>query len=351
MIHRKEYFVYMMDVAALKKYIEENGNEFKNYPHLCEVLGIKPKGSNSKNKQMKEMDRYFKQLKGKGYRLIIDEIYDVPKPKQTNKRNDVYGEMLQLAIMDYLINSKRSKTTATRNFLLGQVEMINQNYRACSSNRLKFAKYSGIDIDIVNDFFNISNGNFRRILERSLDQLEDKSIIKYKMVTIISNNKGVQRKATEKEDEFIMECERIILNELGYGKKSDVRMSGKWFVFKQKVDELLHEDSDILYYYSSYEISVNKRFIRDEREKVKHYIMDEIERVANRDKLANTLDNNFVDNARKRQDKARITHDMNKINRRARATFTYVDDVQRIIDYLINPYSENIVTDIKNVGR
>lgn len=338
-----------MNIAALKNYVETEGKEFKNYRHLCEVLEVKSTTGNAKKAQIKELERYFKLEKGKGYRLIVGEIYNTPKEKEINRRNDIYGEMLQLAIMDYLINSKRSKTTATRNYLLGQVEMINHNYRLCSNNRKKFAQYTNIDIDIINDFFNISNGNFRRILERSLDELEDKSIIKYKIVTIINDSENRERKATDEEIELILECEKIVLNEMEYSKKSEVRVSGKWNQFNKKVKELLSEESDINYYYSSYEISVNKKFIRDEREKVKQYIIDETQRIENRDRLTSTLSNNLINNAKKRQDKARRTHDMNRINKRARSTFSYVDDVQTIVNYVINPYSKPISKELYNV--
>jgi hypothetical protein len=336
-----------MNINKLKE-----GMELKSYRELCEVLGIKVKGGNSKKSQMKEIERFIKLSKGEGYGLIVDEIYEVPKPKEINKRNDIYGEMLQLAIMDYLINSKRSKTTATRNYLLGQVEMINQNFRVCNSNRKKFAEYTGIRIEIVNDFFNIAGGNFRRILERSLDELEDKAIIKYRVVTIVKDLKGKDRLATDEEIEIIIESEKIVLNEMDYDKKSDVRISGKWNTFKKKVKEILdNKKSGILYYYDSYEISVNKRFIRDEREKVAQYIIDESERIANRNKLTDTLADNLVGNAATRQEKARKNVDMNKYNKKARITFSYVSDIQKMVNHVINPRSKRITNDMINVDH
>src|SRR5699024_6670304 len=147
-----------MNIENLTSYIEENGNEFKSYRHLCEVLDEKVKGGKSKQLHLKEMGRFFKLSKGKGYRLIVDEVYDKPKMKQTNRRNNVYGEMVELAIMDYLIKSKRHTTTATRNHLLGEIEMINHNFNTCSRNRKKFAEFIEVDVDIVNDFFDNTNG-------------------------------------------------------------------------------------------------------------------------------------------------------------------------------------------------
>lgn len=340
-----------MRIDNLEEYVQENGNELRSYRHLCEVLGVSPKGGNQKKAQVKEIERYIKLSKGKGYKLIVDEVYELPKPKKTNRRNDIYGEMLELAIMDYLINSKRSKTTTTRNYLLGQVELINQNYRVCNSNKIKFSEYTGIDLNIINDFFNLTNGNFRRMLERALDTLEDKSIINYSIVTIVSDSKTGHRKATDKELESIVELEKIVLNELGYNKKSSVRESGKWYIFNQRVKKLLSKENDINYYYSSYEIVVNKRFIKDERDKVEQYLISEAERVANRDKLTDTLSDNLISNASDRQKKARSNTNINRINKQTRNTFTYVEDIQSIVNHVISPYSGRIIEAVINVDQ
>src|SRR5699024_5927279 len=240
-------------------------------------------------------------------------------------------------------------TTATRNHLLGEIEMINHNFNTCSRNRKKFAEFIEVDVDIVNDFFDNTNGNFRRILERALDELDERAVIKYKVVTIVSKMNGENRKATDEELEFILECEKTVLNDMGYDKKRDVRNSGKWFNFTEEVKKLLHQDGEINYYYSSYEIVVNKKFIKEEHEKIKQYIITESERVDNRDKLTSTIEENLVVNAAKRQEKARVDHEMNEVNRRIRATFSYVDDVKKLVNFVISPKATNI-NDIKKVG-
>ncbi|KRG15597.1 hypothetical protein ACA30_05760 [Virgibacillus soli] len=308
----------------------------KNYKGLCDLLGIKVKTGNAKKAQMKDVERYIS-YKKQGYKFVITEIYRTPKHVVVNKRNNIYGEMLELAIMNYLIQSKRRTTTATKNYLLGEVEMINSNYKKYSRNQFAYARDNKIDIRIVNDFFNVTNGNFKKILERSLDSLVDKSIISYKIVRIIKNNEE-QRKATPIEDEMIMKYEREVLDQLGYEKKSQVRMSKDWKNFKDKVEDLLIKNEGIHYYFSSYEININNDHIEQQYKKLQEYIISESERIENRDSLTGVLSNSLVDNAKKRQDKTRMDKKFETDRDKARCTFTYVDDIKKIVNDLINPY-------------
>lgn len=51
------------------------GDVYKNYPALCEALGIEAKTSNSKKKQLQEIEAILK-YKREGNKYIIEELYD-----------------------------------------------------------------------------------------------------------------------------------------------------------------------------------------------------------------------------------------------------------------------------------
>lgn len=68
-----------MDTSKLKV-----GNVYKNYRHLCNILGIEPKTSNSKLAHLKEWNRYFSYKKD-GNKFIITELYNSPKEKKENR--------------------------------------------------------------------------------------------------------------------------------------------------------------------------------------------------------------------------------------------------------------------------
>lgn len=86
---------------------------FGSYPKMCAELDIKKKGGGGKEAQMKEIDRYIKLSKGKGYRLIVDEIYDVPKPKMGGSGN-IYNGLIQLLITDMIVEAKGKTVLMSR---------------------------------------------------------------------------------------------------------------------------------------------------------------------------------------------------------------------------------------------
>lgn len=62
------------------------GQQFKNYNDLCFALQLKPTNGKSKRLQMEEISRFIR-LEKQGHKLIVQEIYPVPKPKKEDQRN------------------------------------------------------------------------------------------------------------------------------------------------------------------------------------------------------------------------------------------------------------------------
>lgn len=97
-----------MDVKKLQEYIEANGNIFKNYRVLCEVIGIEPKsGGDQRRAQLKEIEMFIKLSNGKGHKLIVSEIYNTPKPDHNKKYpKNFYEASPTIFIVTNLINKK-----------------------------------------------------------------------------------------------------------------------------------------------------------------------------------------------------------------------------------------------------
>jgi hypothetical protein len=58
-----------------------------NYKILCELLDWKVSSNNTKKAQLKELERYVRYHK-EGNKYIIDEIFEEPKEKQDNRKNN-----------------------------------------------------------------------------------------------------------------------------------------------------------------------------------------------------------------------------------------------------------------------
>ena len=103
------------------------GQIFKNYRELCSELGLEVLDGNSKISQMKEIERHIKLRKDR-YKLIIEEIYAEPLPKEDgrvnngrNISNTKYDELMDAIIINLLINNggeiEESYTYLMNNYL------------------------------------------------------------------------------------------------------------------------------------------------------------------------------------------------------------------------------------------
>ena len=54
------------------------GAVYKNYKELCEAIGEKPKTSDSKRKQLREIEEWIK-LRKEGWTYIVEEVYEKRK--------------------------------------------------------------------------------------------------------------------------------------------------------------------------------------------------------------------------------------------------------------------------------
>ena len=86
------------------------GMKVKNYKELCKLLEIEPKTSNSKKKQLKEIDEVIKYEKS-GQAFIIKEIYDKktikaipekPRDKRYKNPKNIYAKYIQHVMLQYL---------------------------------------------------------------------------------------------------------------------------------------------------------------------------------------------------------------------------------------------------------
>lgn len=86
----------------------KQGDVYKNYPALCRALDINPSTGNAKKAHMKEFSRFFN-FHNEGNKIIIDEIYVEPFPRQdarTNGNNSTYRADLEVLIINYFNQHK-----------------------------------------------------------------------------------------------------------------------------------------------------------------------------------------------------------------------------------------------------
>jgi hypothetical protein len=328
------------------------GQTFKNYKELCVELEMEIQTSSSKNAQLKELARYCKFNK-LGHKFIIEEVYSNPLPKIENRgksegsrnNNNVYGDLIQLLILDLLAQCKGGYLTISRGKLLLVINVINNNYSQCGEHIRQLSKYADIEEGIIYDFYNTSNSNFKSTVEIALKNLMNKRIIWFDTVTkIVELETNIHRIATNKEKETILLCEKQVLDELKFKQISDVRVSKHWRKFKRKVKRLLNEQSNISYYYLAYEIVVNKSYLQEERKSLYDLLLETEKRNQYKDKLNMTVQNNIIKNAENRRNKISSSHKFDIY----RSGDNYINDIERLINLLINNQTCDIMDYVTN---
>lgn len=332
------------------------GKTFKNYKELCGVLEIPVKSSSkSKMYQLKELSR-FCSYRRSGHTFIIDEVFEIPLDKVDNRgksegsrnNNNIYSNAIQLMITDLLAQCK-GHISISRSRLQFRIGMTNENYSELSEYIRKLSNYTGIAVHVLYDFYNLNNVNFKQRIESALNILQDKSVIMYKTVFKIGKRRiyNQTRTATPDEEELIMECQKEILEEMGYKTLSEVPMKNRK-KFRNKTQKLLNENSDIDFYYKAYDITINKKYIEKERNELESLLLEEVKRNEYKGELNETVIKHIVHNAEKRHEKENgyWGKTYNK-KLEIRKSDTYIDDIKRLTNLLIDINTDNFSEKVK----
>ena len=326
----------------------EVGMTYKNYPELCKVLECDEKKGKSRTLHIKDFDRYFRYTR-EGNAYIIDEVYSEPKEKTSNKRNSIFRDITKLLIMDKLAE-KGGSLTVSRSHLIEDLGLANSNYNGCKGVQYKLSKYLDMDVQIVYDFYNSSNANYRNIIEGSLNALVDERRIVYHIVTMVKEmGLYTYRKATEDEIQTILNVEGNMLTKLGYKSISDISNTKDWNPFKRKVKDILQAMTGIEYYYSAYDIIIHEERIQKGRVELLELILERSKKNDYRLELNNLVIDNINKNAKRRHEHA---HNANKeAVREVRSKMEFPSEINKLSNVLSKLGKEDITGEVYKIAN
>ncbi|AVK50654.1 hypothetical protein AXY43_23015 [Clostridium sp. MF28] len=245
---------------------------YKNYKEICAAMDWVPTTGKGRPLQFKDLERFCNYHK-QGQKIIIDEIFSEPLPKEDNKRNSIYAEnvdKLLVHMCSELYDSKYKYIELSTNGMLVKLHMINRNYRIGRNNIDKFSRYLEIPIETLYDFFNSTHKKNKDITESGLNRLKNKCLIDWYLVRKVCTVDGDYRNATDAELEGIKEIEQEILKNLYLKSKKDVFTSGKWNKFMKEKSKMLREMMNLQFDFDVYHIVTTKSFrtmLLEEQEK------------------------------------------------------------------------------------
>jgi len=368
----------------------------KNYKEMCLLIEEEIKTGGAKINQLNYWNDYFKYHKN-GNKFIIDEIYDKEVEDMVDNRggshnNVAYIDIIEKLILDLLVQDRnRGQVFLSRNRLLKELKMINDNYAFCKERIPKLSKFMNISEEDIQEFYESSGDTLKRNLENALDRLKKKSLVFWtpaKTVCIatphIDSNKNRNaivnevntgldefdeetfdynvnykvdmrhKKASKEEIQLILHTEREILDELHCEGKQQVIKKGMWNNFKEKVKKILMKEANILFYYESYEIICNEDHIYakwtelyDLRLEDKEKALSQMElNVGVMDRLKGNIENRNNKAQEKKNHILGKTRDEKLLRRTSK---NYLDDGDKLINTMINKDSKSIKQKVKRV--
>ena len=351
---------------------------------MCILLNQQQKNGKGRNYQFEQWQQYFT-WERQGHKFIITSIHEFPILKIDNRKdnNNIYGKYIEKLILDLLYQKQQSKNNNRRLYLsrdqmLQALNMVNSNYHYVKFNTGKVADFLKIDNENIKEFFNINNRNLNDAVERSLKRLESKFLVIWNLVhTIVLNEEviildehGKEIKLKENhvtagkiELEYINTYEKMVAGEMGYTKKQEIFLAGRYPEFTKKVcSKLQEQDLNILYYYKSYDIIFHPDIVM-ELDKLNQFLLEYEERKNVKITLNGIVSKQIIINTEKRNQEAKnqimptfgerlivnADYEERKLIRRSQKK--YITETTKIIDTVINPKARNIIDKVNTYER
>ncbi|PAQ14984.1 hypothetical protein CD798_08025 [Bacillaceae bacterium SAOS 7] len=324
----------------------EVGQVCKSYKHMCEVLGEKVKGGDSKKAQLKMWEEHFTWSK-EGHKFVIKEIvHNTQQRKVVNGGKQIgYTELIENLLLDLMARKgKKEELFMSKGILLKALRMVSVKYGDFNRKRNQLSKKTEIDVNTIHDFYERVDEMLKGNLNTALKNLSNRNIIHFQdnVMTVaeiihenVNENGDVKihvsvekdsygderkvirthnqtlynhRKATKEEVKEIKRISYRVLEELGFkGKNPNTLRFSHPEVYK-KYDSLVKSELlkkyNIDFFYTSYEIWFNEDIIEDVI-KDRGYELTKDDREITNKLLNESVIGNINKNAIKRHNKAR----------------------------------------------
>lgn len=261
---------------------EENKLEvrvYKNYRELCEALGWEIKTSNSKKKQLKDLECMCEYHRD-GNKFVIDEVYeDFILLERRGREKSLITEGVELSILYLLtnevMNTNKAVLQISKGKLLYMAGLINNQFNQIMYSKEIYSKITHSNLEMVEEFFTKAMNNINGYLNRAIKSLEKKALISCNKDILCIYKDGKPEKATTEETELVLECRRRTLEEWGVDTEDKI----KWADYNSYKEDVIKKlkPYKITNYYYIYNIIGNKNYIAEEYEKLKYSIDQTVE--------------------------------------------------------------------------
>lgn len=282
------------------------GLVLNNYKDLCSTLEVKVKSGASKKAQLKELENYIEYQKD-GHRFIVTKILtqqEVVTNEIKRGRKSLYSKAVEVLLLDTL-SRKDSNLIISKTSLLKELGLINENYSKGYNNPKSTAMELNMEVDMIYDFFNITNSNLTGIIKSAFKSLSDKRLVDIRDdVMVKKHNERLHRLIDPIERAQILEIDRMCMEKFNIKTISEFEKfntNKKYHELKSYRDYLIKTKTEFQYFYKVYDIVFNHEYLEKEKLELTDFIISEMQRLDELEKLNQSFSNNLITNAKSRQ--------------------------------------------------
>lgn len=235
----------------------------KNYKELCSILEIKPAtNSDYKQKQLKELAIYCKYTK-QGNKYIIEDIYNKPVITLSDilkTKNNKYIKLLSNIILEYLYNNPDTSKQIPLINLFAILGITNNNYKHANNYRKELSQLYNVQLASIYYFYDNTKNEFKRIIERCLNNLQNRSVLVWNKCIIVINKDKTTYKADKQTTKLILDTQKEALKYLNVNTMYEVMKDKEK---RKQFNKILKTELSFNYYYA-YELIIGEKAIQIE---------------------------------------------------------------------------------------
>lgn len=260
----------------------KKGDVIKNYSLMCEALGEKKAGGNTKIAQL-EAWRLFFDWRKEGHAFHITDILSphFVRSQDIKKNAKLYYDDMQKILLSMLRNDEFLNNGqahyVSKSALIKSVGLCNDNYFYFFGNRDVLAKGGNHDGDVINDFYTRTHNMFKRDIRNILNGLRNRALIEYGETYVITPvneighetysdvdmletrerkqyRKEPAREATDLEINIISEAKFSLLKSMNLSDMKQVYIFNRQEEFYRILNEILFSEYKMTNVYKAYKI-------------------------------------------------------------------------------------------------
>jgi hypothetical protein len=206
-----------------------------------------------------------------GNKYIIKEIYKAPTITINDllkTKNSKYIKLLADIMLEQLYKNPEELQQIPLIRLFTMLGVTNDNYKSANVYRKELSQLYNIQLASIYYFYSNTRNEFKRIIERCLNNLQKRSVLFWNKCVMIVDSKDKDNKLIYKADEetkkMILDTQKEVLQHMEISNMTELMKDKKRL---KEFNKIIEKELSFNYYFA-YEITVGEKAIKIEYENI-----------------------------------------------------------------------------------